>query len=92
MYQWMQDNLRPGEDQQQEKPEAAEPEPLDLSWLDPESPSFDPNAMAQQLSGLVESAVEQRVQQAISACAGGTAADAARAGGGSLDRRVPGAR
>jgi hypothetical protein len=64
MYQWMQDNLRPGETQQQETPEATEPEPLDLSWLDPESPSFDPNAMAQQLSGLVESAVEQRVQQA----------------------------
>jgi hypothetical protein len=66
MYQWMQENLRPQEaQQQQEAPEATEPEPLDLSWLDPESPSFDPNAMAQQLSGLVESTVEQRVQQAI---------------------------
>jgi hypothetical protein len=66
MYQWMQENLRPQEaQQQQETPEATEPEPLDLSWLDPESPSFDPNAMAQQLSGLVESTVEQRVQQAI---------------------------
>jgi hypothetical protein len=64
MYQWMQENLRPQEAQQQETPEATEPEPLDLSWLDPESPSFDPNAMAQQLSGLVESTVEQRVQQA----------------------------
>jgi hypothetical protein len=66
-YQWMQDNLRPQEAQQQEtKPEATTPEPLDLSWLDPDSPTFDPNAMAQQLSGLVESnAVEQRVQQAV---------------------------
>jgi hypothetical protein len=66
MYQWMQDNLRPQEAQQQEtKPEATTPEPLDLSWLDPDSPTFDPNAMAQQLSGLVESTVEQRVQQAV---------------------------
>jgi hypothetical protein len=65
-YQWMQENLRPQEGQQQEtKPEATTPEPLDLSWLDPDSPTFDPNAMAQQLSGLVDNAVEQRVQQAV---------------------------
>ena len=48
--------------QQQEQPEAqAEPE-LDLSWLDPAQVDYDPQQMAERLSGYVEQAADQRVQ------------------------------
>lgn len=47
----------------QEEPEQS-PE-LDLSFLDMDDPSYDPNTIAQRLGGLIDQTVEQRVQQGI---------------------------
>lgn len=49
---------------------AAEPEQpaapeLDLSWLDAEDPSFDPNTVAERLGDVINQTVEQRVQAGI---------------------------
>jgi hypothetical protein len=50
-----------GEEQQEETAE----EPLDLSFLDPEDPGFDPNALAERLGGLISQTAEQRAQALI---------------------------
>lgn len=40
-------------------------EDFDLSFLDAESPQFDPSQVAERLSGLINQGVEQRVQTAM---------------------------
>lgn len=40
-------------------------EPLDLSFLDPTEPGFDPNQVADRLGGLIDNVVEQRLQREI---------------------------
>lgn len=49
--------------QQQEAPDPEpESDPMDLSFLDPADPSFDPEALAERLGGLVEQTAERRAQ------------------------------
>jgi hypothetical protein len=55
---WRQQEAAP-EEAQQESPE------LDLSFLDMDDPSYDPNTIAQRLGGLIDQTVEQRLQQGI---------------------------
>jgi hypothetical protein len=40
-------------------------EPLDLSFLDPGDPTFDPDQLAQRLGGLINQTAEQRAQALI---------------------------
>lgn len=52
--------------QQQETPQEeaqTQEEPLDLSWLDPADPGYDPEQIAQRLGGLIEQAADRRAQE-----------------------------
>jgi hypothetical protein len=56
--------------QQQPEPSQQEQEPtfhddLDLSFLDPGDPTFDPQQVAERLSGLIDQVTDQKVNQAI---------------------------
>jgi hypothetical protein len=67
MYDFLRQNFQPGEPgtTPEAQPQTPETEPLDLSFLNMDDPSFDPSQMAQQLGQLIESTVEQRVQAGI---------------------------
>lgn len=49
--------------QESEGEQQEENQELDLSWLDPEAPGFDPDEVAQRLGGLINQTAEQRAQQ-----------------------------
>jgi hypothetical protein len=51
--------------QQEATPTTAQPDALDLSFLNMDDPQFDPGQMAERLGSLIESTVDQRVQQGI---------------------------
>lgn len=63
MYQYLQSQPWAQQEAPEAEPEAA-PE-LDLSFLDMDSPEYNPEQVAQRLGGLIEQTVEQRVQQGI---------------------------
>lgn len=53
----------PWQQQEAAEPETpSEPEALDLSFLDPDDPGWDPQQVAQRLSGLIDQAAEQKMQ------------------------------
>lgn len=56
---WQQQEQAQEEDQQQEQDD------LDLSFLDPGDPQFDPEQLAQRLGGLISQTAEQRAQALI---------------------------
>lgn len=51
--------------QQTEEPAAEEPDELDLSFLDPENPTFDPATVATRLGDLIEQTAEKRAQALV---------------------------
>jgi hypothetical protein len=63
MYQYLQS--QPWAQQEEQAPEQEAAPELDLSFLDMDSPEYNPEQVAQRLGGLIESTVEQRVQQGI---------------------------
>lgn len=51
--------------QQEGEPQTQEPEPIDLSWLDPTDPGYDPETIADQLGDLIDRTVQQREQELL---------------------------